>query len=142
MKMRRRQFLSSCTGSVVGTALFPAWLLGKPRSASSIPLQDLNLPLFRELVGTCFEVKTEGGQKVALELVEAQSLCRSPFPDVSNENFSLVFRGPREYLLDQSIYSFEHPQMGHVRIFMVPILSRDTAAYSYQAVFNRTGHQQ
>jgi hypothetical protein len=48
---------------------------------------------------------------------------------------SIVFRGPREPVLPQRIYAFEHAGLGAFEIFIVPI-GPDDAGMRYEAVFN------
>ncbi len=49
--------------------------------------------------------------------------------------FSLIFRGPRDVLLPQRTYRFEHDRLGAFEIFIVPI-GPDEAGHRYEAVFN------
>jgi hypothetical protein len=49
--------------------------------------------------------------------------------------FSVVFRGPGDPVLPQQIYGIEHPALGTLELFLVPI-GRDAAGVSYEAVFN------
>jgi hypothetical protein len=104
----------------------------------------LGLAEFEKNLNTSFEVTPEGGPKVILKLVEAQAAARRSSNkiarhagDESNEKFSLVFRGPRHRLLPQETYRFHHAQLGEMRLFIVPVLSRNRQHYVYQAVFNR-----
>jgi hypothetical protein len=53
------------------------------------------------------------------------------------ETFSLLFQGPGDQLLPQQIYPLQHPRLGSLEIFLVPV-SRDQAAIYYEAVFTRT----
>lgn len=50
--------------------------------------------------------------------------------------FSLLFRGPRDPVLPQSMYTFEHETIGVIEsLFIVPI-GRDDQGTSYEAIFN------
>ena len=51
-------------------------------------------------------------------------------------NFSLVFRGPHQPLLQQRIYSLEHDALGCLDLFIVPV-KRDAQGLQYEAIFNR-----
>jgi hypothetical protein len=62
-----------------------------------------------------------------VELVEVTELPGEPGPRVP---FSLVFEGGPSPPLPQRIYSVEHPEIGALDIFLVPI-----AADRYEAVF-------
>ncbi len=48
--------------------------------------------------------------------------------------FSLVFRGARTPVLPQAIYPFQHPTLGTLDIFIVPI-GPDAEGMRYEAVF-------
>ena len=52
------------------------------------------------------------------------------------EQFSVIFSGPQEPLLEQSTYCVEHSAMGSFDLFIVPIQS-DESGSVYEAVFNR-----
>ena len=104
----------------------------------------LGLAEFEKNLNTSFEVAPEGGRKVTLKLVEAQATARKSSSraarrggDEGNEKFSLIFRGPRNQLLAQDTYRFRHAQLGELRLFIVPVLSRNQRHYVYQAIFNR-----
>ena len=84
--------------------------------------------LFDPHVKTNFHFAGEGGP-VALELESVAGSPAAPRP------FSLVFRGPRESFLPQRIYRVEHPALGSLEIFIVPI-GLDASGYRYEAVFN------
>ncbi len=52
------------------------------------------------------------------------------------EQFSLLFTGPTQPLLKQSMYRMEHAAMGSFDLFVVPI-SSDESGTVYEAVFSR-----
>ena len=52
------------------------------------------------------------------------------------ERFAIVFQGPREPLLNQGSYRFEHDEMGDFTLFIVP-LRQDEDGTFYEACFNR-----
>jgi len=57
--------------------------------------------------------------------------------DARNERFCLLFRGSAHQLLAQNTYVFEHPRLGDLTLFIVPIGSREGAPHCYyEAVFN------
>ena len=49
--------------------------------------------------------------------------------------FSILFRGPKDTNLPQSIYNVEHDRMGALELFLVPIMP-DENGNLYEAVFN------
>ena len=52
------------------------------------------------------------------------------------ERFEIIFRGPREPLINQGSYRFEHDEMGDLMLFIVPV-EQDKDGTSYEACFNR-----
>lgn len=48
--------------------------------------------------------------------------------------FTVTFSGPLEPQLTQATYAFEHPDVGTIPLFIVPI-SRDAEGMRYEAVF-------
>jgi hypothetical protein len=52
------------------------------------------------------------------------------------EPFSLVFTGDPVPVLPQQVYALEHPELGRLEIFLVPIGPASTGAMRYEAVFN------
>jgi len=74
----------------------------------------------------------DAAEPIALELVEVNAAARGPRP---GRPFSLVFRGPRNALLPQSIYRLEHDAMGALDLFLVPV-GPDPQGMCYEAVFN------
>lgn len=85
---------------------------------------------FRNSVGDTFDVESEGG-KVALELDHFQDL---PAGIREQGCFRLRFRGPREPLLSQGLYTFEGDGASY-DIFIVPI-AQDQQGSTYEAIFN------
>jgi hypothetical protein len=72
------------------------------------------------------------GSTVALHLGSATELG-PPRAGQLRAPFSLVFRGPPS--LPQGIYRIEHPALGPLDIFMVPI-GPDARGPRYEAIFN------
>ncbi len=72
-----------------------------------------------EGVALTLESATPAGERAAAE--------RAPF--------RLVFRGPSEPLLPQSIYRLEHGGLGALEIFVVPV-AQDADGTSYEAIFS------
>jgi hypothetical protein len=101
-------------------------------------MQDyLTQALFEPLVGTSFRLRL-GAKVLELELVQADKLTAYPgrggkMP--KRDPFSLVFRGAREFVLPQQIYTLEQETLGHLEIFLVPI-GPDDVGQRYEAVFN------
>lgn len=97
-------------------------------------LEDLAYSDFFERVGEEFRVAA-GEAVVTLVLSEVTDLARRENPGPRRQPFSLVFRGPLRPLLAQRIWPLEHPALGRLEIFLVPI-GPDATGMRYEAIFN------
>jgi hypothetical protein len=95
-------------------------------------LENLHLETFSEHLNSKFSVKREAADAIELQLIETRSVGSAP----GYEQFSLLFRGPLDPLLEQAIYSFEHGELGAFEMFIVPV-RRDQEGFQYQAIINR-----
>jgi hypothetical protein len=105
-------------------------------------LDELTPAHFRERLGERFTVAGAASadqQQAApapagaeLELVAVEPLMPHPH---RAEPFSLTFRGPRQAALGQSLQRLEHPQLGVLELFLVPI-GGTAATIDYEAIFN------
>jgi hypothetical protein len=80
-----------------------------------------------------FQVRIAGATHELL-LVEANALAAEGAPPALRAPFSLVFRGPRSAALAQQIHRLEHPALGVLELFLVPI-APDAAGPRYEAIF-------
>lgn len=92
----------------------------------------LTLNTFVPHVGSRFVINVDAAQTIALELTTAEDLGSN----ARQEQFHLLFQGPPDSPLRQSIYTLEHPALGTMELFLVPI-ARKPEGFVYQAVFNR-----
>ncbi len=67
-------------------------------------------------------------------LVEARPL-ENTAKQAARAPFSLLFRNTAPILFPQQIYAMQHPRVGEVGIFLVPV-AQERAGFLYQAVFN------
>ncbi len=93
-------------------------------------LADLTRLSFEPHLGTTFRLQLEGADPLDLELVEVTDKTPAGF---SGEQFSLIFRAP--VFLAQQIYPLEHPAMGRLDLFLVPVDQRKDG-YRFEAYFN------
>ena len=91
---------------------------------------------FTQYLNTKFSVKLESNEPVELELVEVAVRGIEPNERAGMERFSTFFYGPAKYFLPQQTYALEHPKMGELLLFLVPI-GQDSLGVKYEAVFNR-----
>jgi len=78
---------------------------------------DLMLADFEPRKGETFRLRADP-QELALELVEVTKLGES---GRKGGAFSLIFRAPPGPFLPQKIYPVDHPALGTLDIFVVPI---------------------
>lgn len=68
-------------------------------------------------------------------LTRVDRLPVRPGAPTARAPFALVFRGPREPALPQRIHRREHPILGALDVFLVPV-GPDGIGPCYEAVFN------
>src|SRR4051794_10341037 len=102
-------------------------------------LETFTSQTFTPLVHDTFRVVLDSAPEVRLELMEVQELAREgPVPPAfvqARTPFSLVFHGPRDFLLPQRIYHLEHATLGSFDLFLVP-LGPQAQSMRYEAVFS------
>jgi hypothetical protein len=76
-----------------------------------------------------------GGLDVALTLTVAAELGTTAHGDPPRVPFRLEFHGPADPAVAQAIVPLDHPVMGRLDLFLVP-LARDAAGTRYEAIFN------
>ncbi len=102
-------------------------------------LNQLTVSDFIGHVNAQFRTHLDSGEVLDLELIEARTIgeSRPERPGIRTQAFSLIFRGPSGRLLPQRIYPVEHPTLGRLEIFLVPLGPEgDPQGLHYQAVFN------
>jgi hypothetical protein len=92
------------------------------------------------LIHQKFHIYTESPEPLEAELIEVTELgsvaSRAYAAAFERRRaFSIVLRGPIEPLLPQRIYQVEHPKIGSLDLFLVPI-GPDEEGMRYEAVFN------
>ena len=88
--------------------------------------------IFSRYLNTNFRIFLGESDTVEAELSTVGERLLSP----SQERFAIIFRGPREPLLNQGSYRFEHDEMGEFILFLVP-LRQDEDGTFYEVCFNR-----
>ncbi len=86
---------------------------------------------FKNHLHSEFKIKTTAAE-VALQLFKISEHNVSSQQD----RFSIFFKGPLNFFLQQDSYSFHHDGMGVFDMFIVPI-SQEKDGFVYEAVFNR-----
>jgi hypothetical protein len=87
---------------------------------------------FTAQVNSKFRVRIQDKPPLELELDQVEEGRSTP----TQEQFSLIFHGPKDFNLGQGAFELEHEKMGTFSLFLVPI-QPDERGPRYQAVFNR-----
>jgi hypothetical protein len=98
--------------------------------ASTADLAALSIGDFSPHIDAVFEMQTAGGA-VPLTLAEAKTVGNS---GRAGGAFSLVFVVPKGPWQPQGIYPVQHPTLGTMEIFLVPV-GPAFGGNSYQAIF-------
>lgn len=137
MKISRASFLKHCSLALLG-----AFAGGSPalfRWAESFDfrrrfrLQEASAALFNGHLNDRFTVRVPGQRSVRFVLAKVIEL-----PVMKNfEQFSAIFHGPVGAKLADGTYTFEHPALGRVDLFIVAIGQPRSDRTTYQACFSR-----
>jgi len=102
------------------------------RSAADARLATLAVDDFTPFLGQLFRLAHDGGV-VELVLRRADPACIRA-REARRAGFSLEFLGPPAPCLTQRIYPLEHPQLGVLELFLVP-LGYEQNGVRYEVVF-------
>lgn len=142
--VHRRAFFSWCGAGTLTTtlaaSLSPATARGVTQllfPRGQLMLNEVTQAQFAEHVGSAFQFEIEAGRVLAATLVEARLLpvTQANRPDARRAAFSLIFRLSTRESLRQRIYGIEHPQLGRMEIFLVPV-GRESGDLLLEAIFN------
>jgi hypothetical protein len=101
-------------------------------SRFSIMIETFTMQTFSEHLNTSFRIQMDGADAIEAQLIEVTDNGTTPY----QEQFSLVFRTPRDRPPQQGLYKIEHEKLGEFEMFLVPVRS-DKQGLNYEAVFNR-----
>jgi len=90
---------------------------------------------FQPREGSVFMLAEDDLPPLELTLETVEPLSLNGGPKGMRPPFSLMFRCPDQRVLPQRQYRLDHPAIGEVSIFIVPI-GRDETGVRYEAIFN------
>jgi hypothetical protein len=90
---------------------------------------------FAPLIGDAFAFDAGEPGRLELELVEVNAVPDSGVGTAEREPFELLFRGPAEPIFAQQIFPLEHPALGRLDVFLVPV-GRQQDGARYEAIFS------
>ncbi|WP_422377469.1 DUF6916 family protein [Roseibium sp.] len=93
-------------------------------------LRTLTIQDFEKLVDAAFEVRSTP-TKLQLSLLEVKAMGSG---ERDGGAFSVLWQGPVEPVLEQSIYTLYQPDFGEQEVFLVPVAEKDVGI-QYEAVF-------
>jgi hypothetical protein len=96
-------------------------------------MTELVLEAFQPHAGGVFILHDEALPPMELTLETVEPLTNHV--QLARPPFSLIFRCPDMQVLPQRIYCLEHPAMGEISLFLVPV-AQDAGGVQYQALFN------
>lgn len=95
-------------------------------------LETFTMQTFSEHLNTSFRIQLGDADQMEAQLIEVTDNGTTP----EQEQFSLVFRSPRDRPPQQGLYKIEHEKLGEFELLLVPVRS-DKQGLNYEAVFNR-----
>jgi hypothetical protein len=98
-------------------------------------LSTLTQEHFAARMNQVFTIDSGDGARIEAELVEVRPLGETALKSGRRQGFSVLFRGPMEPILPQRVYTLEHPKLGEIQLFLVPI-GPDGTGLRYEAVFS------
>ncbi len=102
---------------------------------SPIELADLTLARLQPFVGSAFSVALGAPWDLELRLSEVSPLSKeTSFTGAFRAPFRMIFHGPAHPVHPQQTLPLDHPQLGRVEIFLVPI-GPDASGMRYEAIF-------
>ena len=87
---------------------------------------------FAEARGSLFKLTAPNGTSVEIELADVSELKATD----SQESFSTIFLVPESYRVEQGLYDIDHPAIGPMQLFLVPVGLADDGRLQLEAVFN------
>lgn len=95
-------------------------------------LENFSMQTFSELLNTGFRLRLDESDAIESQLIEVTDNGTTP----DQEQFSLIFRLPRDRPPTQGLYTVEHEKLGEFVLLLVPV-KQDKRGIYYEAVFNR-----
>ena len=101
-------------------------------------MKDLNTVThkdFEACLSQPFSVRPENEDDFEIDLIQVKLIGDGDPTKDTRQAFSLLFRGPTEHSLSQSLYRIENETLGELQLFLVP-LGPDETGMLYDATFN------
>jgi hypothetical protein len=132
-RLNRRRFLAA---GATGSAVIAAAGLQRRRLGARDTLEGLTAARVRELAPDGFTIAAGPGQTLPARLVEVREASFPP-QEGYRQPFDVLFAGPPSTVLEDGIYTLEHPDFHgtqSLQVFLVRI-GPDQTSPVYQAIF-------
>lgn len=99
-----------------------------------ILFMDLSLETFKPLLNSTFVLPFQDADDWDLTLIEVNE--HPDIPGQPRKRFSLVFQASETTkYLNQGTYSLQHPELGELHLFLVPMGPGPKEGFNYESVF-------
>lgn len=95
-------------------------------------IDNLSKSDFTPHLNTKFKIHTD-----AFGIVDAELIDITGKKSQNQESFSLIFSTSKDKIFEQKIYKINHPKMGDLELFVVPVASHKKDEMHYQVIFSR-----
>lgn len=131
----RRQFIKCCSGAFLGSAVVP----GFGALASAAPAATLTFATFSRHLQQSFGMIAGSQRIISVTLVRIDPFLPAHRPETSSgENFNVHFSSSSPDLLEQGTYTFQHPALGEIELFVVPQNDPVSGGTHYVATFHNS----
>jgi uncharacterized protein DUF6916 len=96
-----------------------------------MPADYLSVKTYEPLTNQKFRIYFAPDNISEAELIEVADRTRTK----RQAQFSLLFKAPGTAPIEQGLYDVEHPELGRISLFLVPV-GRDEMSINFEAVFN------
>lgn len=101
-----------------------------------LELESLTRDLFADKVGQSFDLLINDGSRHPLELAEVRDVFAGGQREGKRQPFALAFLGSSTAYVNQAIHILEHPTLGRLSIFLVPLgPAPQSRRMQYEAIF-------
>ena len=98
-------------------------------------LEQLRADDFSRCLNQTFRLHVAKGDPLEVELIQVSAMTPADDDPDRRQPFSLIFRGPAEVTLEQSIFRIENETLGELELFVVTI-GPDAEGMRHEVVFN------
>ncbi len=104
---------------------------------AEVSLESLTRDHFEQELGTTFEIPFDDGSIYGLELVETRDVFAGGNREGKRQAFAIAFLGASSRYPKQGTYPLQHPELGRLSLFIVPLGPdpKNTSRMRFEAIF-------